>query len=343
MPQVTEAAEPALLDERENAQNLLATWTTVGIGMTYGASQNALVFGLPAALCALMGLTTKKHINALQRALDDPPRADYLVPTRKGHRRFDPAPLGDSSLARTTAGAVREILETSALLDAAVRAEERAQGAQLAEAGDAQALRATEAQRLMRRALASHANLATALTPLAFEWQSLSQDLPEVQTPELSLDADAITVDLLRDLPEDSQRLVRETGLSVAGIDTRAQVLAEQVRRPLRESVTRISTQTSQLAASASRVAALPESVVQREPIELEAIRPLSRRGLDAPSPAGTVQVVETAEGHAFRLIAANGQVVAVSPAHPSRASARRAASIFLENAPGAQIVERNG
>lgn len=346
MPQLDDEARPALLDERQAVKNQRATWAALAGAMAYGTTYVPPVFIIPAALCTLMGVVTSRQINALERALDDPPRDDYLVPTRKGFRHFDPTPLGDSPLARHTADAAREILEVSALLDAAVRAEERALGAQLANHPTAEERRSAEAQRLMQRALHHHDALANAMVPLAAQWKLWGDDVPPLPPPAIESDEREVTVDLLAGLPGESVQVLRETGLSTEGTETRIAVPADQFREPLPGNAARIPVQSIDLAAKASRVAGLPKSATRPVRLANSEVRVIEDFP-QIPPPVvrpGRLTIFERVDGgYSFRLSSADGQIFAASVRYETRSAARRAAKLFIENAPTAEIVVFEG
>lgn len=346
MPQLNDDAKPALLNERLAVKNQRTTWTALTGAMTFGATHVPPIFILPATLCAIMGIVAARQIHALERALDDPPRDDYLVPTRKGFRHFNPTALGTSPLAISTANAARETLEVSSLLDAAVRAEERALGARNANEPLAEERRSVEAKRLLLRAARSHGHLADAMSSLAEQWDSWGRSALSISRPRPLPDDQEVTIDGIAPLPDDARQLLKETGLSIDDVNTSITVPAEAIQRPLSFIASRIPRQSTEIAESASRIAALPESAISVNRPARDAVRANKPPRMSVPPPIvqpGRVTIFEKIDGgFAFRLTSTDGQIFATSIGHATRSAARLAAQAFIENAPKAEIITRS-
>jgi hypothetical protein len=172
VPFTGDDAKPALLDEVAEIEKKQALWVLIGALTGFGAglvvAPLAAVIGGPAALCVYVLQREKIDVN---RVLNDPPRRDHEVRVRARQRRFEP-PSPQTPVEGATAEFVRHVLERSAYVEAAVRADERAQRA--LKVGDHfhARRRLYEGQRAADRAAAAARSVARASDELAFAWST---------------------------------------------------------------------------------------------------------------------------------------------------------------------------
>jgi hypothetical protein len=163
--------KPALLDEREEVRNCQADWNVVVLATAaMVAVVNPVLIPLAPALASVFVVGLKRQENAIDRILDDPPRFEYATETRARSRRYHVGQFGDSDLAVATDAAVVATLRVTAYLEASVRADERAQGAQISGDPDSARLRSEEAIIFRERARAADADRAIWLDALSLTW-----------------------------------------------------------------------------------------------------------------------------------------------------------------------------
>ena len=221
VPFTADTAKPPLLDEVRKIERAQALWTLIGAltGATLGLAVAPLAAAMagPAALCVYALQLNKIDAN---RILNEPPRPDYLVPVRARRRRFEAQQM-QSPIERATADFVDRILDLSAYLEAAVRADERGQEALTA--GDQINLqrRLFEGQRATDRAATAADRVSAASDRLADVWSS-SLDLDQaLGDPALHA---AITrgmrgqVDAISVFPPEALAYVAQTRLVTAGL-----------------------------------------------------------------------------------------------------------------------------
>lgn len=178
MPFTGDDAKPALLDDLRDIGRKQALWTLLGGGTAIttallGAAAVAPVLGGPALVCVYVLQLNKLDV---ERVLNDPPRPDYDTSVRARRRRFDRSFM-QTPIEQATADFAESLLLMSAYLEAAVRADERGQGA--LRVGDTLQVqqRLVEGQRAAERAAAAANRVANASDNLADAWA----DSPRLQ------------------------------------------------------------------------------------------------------------------------------------------------------------------
>lgn len=220
MPFTPDSAKPPLLDEVAAIRKAQALWTLLGAG---GASSVVALLGpvgiLIAGVAALCLYALEINKIDVDRILNDPPRPDFHVPVRARRRRFDPTRMR-TPIERAAAEFVTGLLDLSAYLEAAVRADERAQWAIASGTRvDAQA-RLFEGQRATERAASESERVAIAASMLAV---ALTSD-PSFTALELLTRSTPIAGPLDRDIDArelfspDALEYVRRTTLVTAGL-----------------------------------------------------------------------------------------------------------------------------
>ena len=172
MPFTADTAKPPLLDEMRTIERAQALWTLIGAltGASLGLAVAPLAAAVagPAALCVYALQLNKIDVN---RILNDPPRPDYEVPVRARRRRFTARDV-QSPIEVATAEFVERVLDSSAYLEAAVRADERGQEA-LAVGDHVQFQRRLfEGGRATERAAVAADRVAAASDRLSDAWSS---------------------------------------------------------------------------------------------------------------------------------------------------------------------------
>lgn len=203
--------KPRLRDERYQVQVAQAGWIPV-IAITSAAAGviDPHLIAVPPALASVFVYSLKRQESAIENILDDPPRDDFATRTQAHSRRYITGRLGDSELASVTDTTVAATLKVTAYLEAAVRADERAQGAERAGSPHFAQARAREALIFRERARAADADRAVWLDALSIAWARWAAD-PEVQAAgDLYLDEEAF----YRSIAE----AVRATGLVVSDL-----------------------------------------------------------------------------------------------------------------------------
>jgi hypothetical protein len=226
MPFTPDAAKPPLLDEIAAIRKAQALWTL--LGATGGSSGLALLGPIGLAVAGVAALCLYAlEINKidLDRILNDPPRPDFDVPVRARRRRFDPTFM-QTPVERAGAEFVTGLLDLSAYLEAAVRADERAQAAIGAGAtGEVQA-RMFEGQRATERAASAGEDVAITASTLA---AAVSSD-PAFATVGSLIRASSVggsslgDVDAIELLPPEALEYVRRTTLVTTGLTPIVQI-----------------------------------------------------------------------------------------------------------------------
>lgn len=221
MPQLSDDEKPALLDERLSLRNAQAGWGAAFVVSTgsVAAILTPLLAIAPTTLCAVVIAILKRQENSVDRALDDPPRQDFSTETRARSRRYVPGRLGPSQLAMATDAAAIATLRVTAYLDAMVRADERAQGAQLAGDLNAAQHREWEARRFLERARAAEALKAIRFDWLGIAWANIALH-PEVANIPVEPNPDLVQGDRIL-IPPEERAEVRSTGLVIHDLDLR--------------------------------------------------------------------------------------------------------------------------
>lgn len=235
MPYTADDAKPPILDEIAEIRRAQASWIAAG---AVGADTGLHFVAVPLAAIATLALERQRI--SLERLLNDPPRYDFDAQTRIGRPRFYPERLGDHRLSRSTAFTAHMALELSAAIDAAVRADERAQGAALHDRVDVVERQLSLRVEVEREAAVRAERLAAALRVSARDWRR------HLSITEPSSAVTVLPQGDLRALPE-----VRRSGLATSDLDP---VHAEQLQGDLAErpgdleAVERLADQTEVLA-----------------------------------------------------------------------------------------------
>ena len=179
MPTLEDDEKDPLRDQREEAEKAEADWYLVG-AIASLASWAAIGTVLPpVAFCALFVWTLRREQITLSRALEDPPRRDFNIPTRARSRRYIPGLLGTDLLAIATDHAIISSFRRNAYLEAMVRADERSQGATMVGATAAATARAREANYFLERARAAEVDKAIRYTGLGIAWADFAVTVAE--------------------------------------------------------------------------------------------------------------------------------------------------------------------
>lgn len=182
MPELPDSAKPALRDDKLSARNAQATWGGLAGFLTVLAGiTGAPVLGVPALAASVCIAVLQRRTNAIDHALDDPPRDDYRRSTRPKSRRYWPGELGEGALAAASDNFALSGLRAVAYLEAAVRADERAQGAALALDGRRVEQRRLEARRWYSDAQRSSRQFAGAAHDLGLAWAATLTETPALQ------------------------------------------------------------------------------------------------------------------------------------------------------------------
>jgi hypothetical protein len=227
VPFTGDDAKPALLDEVANIEKHQATLIGVLAGAAGGllvAPVAAFVVG-PPALCIYVLQREKIDTN---RILNDPPRPDFEIPVRARRRRFESAHM-QTPIDRAAAEFAVSVLERSAYVEAAVRADERAQAASAA--GDRASYRArlNEGRRATARAAELVDRVSRASEGLAEAW---ALNDPLLEAPLNPAARNAVTagmrgeIDALGVLPPEALDYVRRTGLVIRDLHPQVTVTA---------------------------------------------------------------------------------------------------------------------
>lgn len=185
MPSTKDDEKTPLLDERKRAQAAKGLWAAIGgVTMIYHGTVSHLT-GIPpdltvspAALGVVMLAVVQRQEDAVNRILDDPPRNDYLTPTKAKSRRYLAGQLGVGDLALATDNAAIAILHYTAYLEATVRADERGQGARRSGDDVVAEEREYEAGVFIERARAANVAKAEALNDLSLAWARFAIESP---------------------------------------------------------------------------------------------------------------------------------------------------------------------
>jgi hypothetical protein len=189
MPFTDPREKPALLQERMEIQNCQADWLgVIAATSAMAAVINPLLATLPPALASVFVISLKRQENGIARVLDDPPRQDYTTETRARSRRYLTGQFGDSDLAIATDAAVISTLRVTAYLEAAVRADERAQGAELAGDETSFRLRTEEALVFRERARAADADRVVWLDALSVTWADWASGVEAGEARDLEVE-----------------------------------------------------------------------------------------------------------------------------------------------------------
>jgi hypothetical protein len=123
------------LQERRQVDGLAGLWALIGSALGGSAMLDPAVAAgtVPLGIvCGVFAYSFKRRKAACDEVIDDPPRSDYTISTRPQRDWFDPERL-DDVLNPVQVRLCKLLAEGDANLRAAVRADERAQGAYAAE------------------------------------------------------------------------------------------------------------------------------------------------------------------------------------------------------------------
>jgi hypothetical protein len=304
MSALREEDEPALLDEQQALKVAQSSWLGVmgvlsGLSTTVDPQLLALPIGVGSVAIAVL----KRKQYAVERVLADPPRHDYTTETRARRRRYVPGAFGEDRLGLAIDQAAIATLRATAYMDAAVRADERSQGARGDGADERAEWQLSQAHWLMDNAKARSAEMASALDVLSMAWTAHAADsrLGEVLVPDVAPG---------RELPSRAHDTLRRVGLVVDDLDLSADpsAAAEHYAAGIRprtflDSAIESAQSTRALAGRAEQVAGRPGglgSLAERRGLPVS-IAEDYRRGLSARE-AG-----DLAEAQQYMLRAAEG------------------------------------
>lgn len=226
MPSLSDQEKPALLDEQQRLKNLRVSWNAWLAVFGYIAAE---ISTAPALIGPLAGVSIvsrviiERQLNANERALDDPPRSDFQTPTKAHRRRYRTGFLGDSPLASATDAAAIAALRVVSYREAVVRADERAQGAALADHDDLEQERLIEATQLTERSRECERILAATLDVLGMAWADAIVSEPQLREAEVpSFDNHRVNV------PSEAWEALKGTGLVTADLE-----VADKIDMPL--------------------------------------------------------------------------------------------------------------
>jgi TPR repeat protein len=216
VPSLSDEEKPALLDEQQRLKNLRVTWTAWLAAFGYIAAE---VTTAPTLIGPLVGVSIvsrvviERQLNANERALADPPRDDFQTRTKAHRRRYRAGFLGDSSLSRAADGSAIAALQVVSYREAAVRADERAQGAALAGRDDLEQSHMVEAMRLMERSRSCERLLAATLDVLGMAWADAIASEPQLRDREVPPSGGTVNV------PPQAWEALQSTGLVTTDLE----------------------------------------------------------------------------------------------------------------------------
>jgi hypothetical protein len=228
VPLLSPADKQPFLDGRLDAERLAQTWGGLGVGggIIMGAAHVLVPVLLPGTLVATwVAYRFMRRKAEYDRAIDDPPRLDFLTPTRSRITRFHPDVFGETPLERVTVDLSWALLYADSFLSAMVRADERTIGAR--EAGDLQraAYQTRTALDYARRFRQAESETAARLGEFSAQTPSLSafSDQLSQAATEYGIDlASTASDDVLYLLPPEAQSALRRAGVPKEGIGVRA-------------------------------------------------------------------------------------------------------------------------
>lgn len=218
MPPLDAARRAALLDERHSLKNAQAGW--IGVAGVFTAAAGFVAAPLlfaPLAAGSVIIAVLKRKENAVDRILEDPPRFDYEVRTQAHPRRYRTGMLGDDDLAVATDHVAVAALRVVAYLEAAVRADERGQGAGEHGREELEQAQLARAARAMERAQIAEVVLSSRLDELGIALAAFASDdrLSSLPTPSIGGRVN---------LPTRGLRALSRTGLVVSDLDLSVEI-----------------------------------------------------------------------------------------------------------------------
>ncbi len=217
MPSLSDEEKPALLDEQQRLKNLRISWTAWLAVLGYIAAEVTTaptLIGPLAGVSIVSRVVIERQLNANERALADPPRTDFQTRTKAHRRRYRPGFLGDSPLAHAADAAAVAALHVVSYREAAVRADERAQGAALAGHDDLEQSSTGEAMRLMERSRDCERVLAASLDVLGMAWADVIASDTQLRDREVSFSDGGTVV-----VPPQAWEALQGTGLVTTGLE----------------------------------------------------------------------------------------------------------------------------
>jgi hypothetical protein len=172
-----------------------------------------LIIGPPLVVGAICWTVVERKRIAVERLLEDPPRFDFEIGTRGRRRRYVAGALGEDRLAVATDEAAIATLRAAAYFEAAVRADERSQGATLEGRTDLAEWQLGQSRRLLELGQMWSGEMAVALDAFAKSWAAyaVESELDTLALPEAALPP--------RELPPEARQALDRTGLVVDDLD----------------------------------------------------------------------------------------------------------------------------
>lgn len=215
MSNLPENEEPGLLDEQASLKTSGITWkgTMAALGGLGQMGVPPFVIGPPLVVGAICWTVVERKRIAVERLLADPPRLDFETGTRARRRRYVAGTLGDDRLAVATDEAAIATLRAAAYFEAAVRADERSQGAALEGQAGLAEWQLGLSRRLLELGQMWSGEMAVALNAFAQSWAAyaVESELDTLALPEADLPP--------RELPPEAREALDRTGLVVGDLD----------------------------------------------------------------------------------------------------------------------------
>lgn len=234
MSNLPEAEEPSLLDEQAALKTAGITWTgtMAALGGLGEMGVPHFIIGPPMIVGAICWTVVERKRIAVERLLADPPRFDFETGTRSRRRRYVAGALGDDRLAVATDEAAIATLRAAAYFEAAVRADERSQGAALEGRTEFAEWQLGQSRRLLELGQMWSGEMAIALNTFAQSWAAyaVESELDTLALPEADLPP--------RELPPDARAAFNRTGLVVGDLDLIVRWPAELDRQALATATT---------------------------------------------------------------------------------------------------------
>jgi hypothetical protein len=238
-----EDEKPGLLDELASLKTAGVTWTgtLAALGELGQMGVSHLIVGPPLIVGTICLTVMRRKRIAVERLLADPPRLDFETGTRARRRRYVAGTLGDDRLAVATDEAAIATLRAAAYFEAAVRADERSQGAAIEGRAELAGQQLGQSRRLLEMGHMWSGEMAVALNAFAQSWAAyaVESELDDLALPEADLPP--------RELPPEAREALDRTGLVVGDLDLRVGWPAELDRRAL------VDASTGDLAIEAAR------------------------------------------------------------------------------------------
>jgi len=243
--------KPGLLDEQKSLKDAQAKWGgTTAVLTLIGAAMGGAVFppallALPLSAGAISVTVLRLKQNSVERLLADPPRADYETETRAHRRRFLAGAVGEDPLAIATDHAAIATLRATAYFEAAVRADERSQGAQMDGRGALAEWQLHLARELFRQGKRWSGEMAISLDTLAVTFAAfavesrldeapLPDGIPETELPREVLSRSGFALnrlDLTIGRPEETRIAIGEGRATVGEVALESAIATRELAR----------------------------------------------------------------------------------------------------------------